>query len=74
VPAALYVQEDSWYSVLLEAESTPRMEGLCKLKKFNDIGNRTRELPACSIVPQPATLPRAPVENEIAENVNKYSR
>jgi hypothetical protein len=24
-----------------------------------DIGNRTRDLPACSIVPQPTTLPRA---------------
>jgi hypothetical protein len=24
------------------------------------IGNRTRDLPACSIVPQPTTLPRAP--------------
>jgi hypothetical protein len=31
-PAALYSQEDSWYSFLLEAESTPRaivrLEGL----------------------------------------------
>jgi hypothetical protein len=25
------------------------------------IGNRTRDLLACSIVPQPATLPRAPL-------------
>jgi hypothetical protein len=24
------------------------------------IGNRTRDLPACSVVPQPTTLPRAP--------------
>jgi hypothetical protein len=36
-----------------------RLEGLGKLKKFNDlIGNRTRDLPACGIVPQPTTLPR----------------
>jgi hypothetical protein len=36
-------------------------EGLSTLKKYNDIiGNRTRELPACSIVPQSTTLPRAP--------------
>jgi hypothetical protein len=55
-PAALYPQEDSWYSFLLEAESTP---GHCEvgrvrsIKKSNDfIGNRTRYLPACSIVPQ----------------------
>jgi hypothetical protein len=26
------------------------------------IGNRAPHLPACSIVPQPTTLPRAPVE------------
>jgi hypothetical protein len=27
------------------------------------IGNRTRDLPACSIVSQPTTLPHAPVGN-----------
>jgi hypothetical protein len=33
-------------------------KGLNKLKKFiHVIGNRTRDLPACSIVPQPTTLP-----------------
>jgi hypothetical protein len=37
-----------------------RREGLGKLKKSNDlIENRNRDLPACSIVPQPTTLPRA---------------
>jgi hypothetical protein len=37
-----------------------RLEGLGKLKKFNDlIENRTHDLPACSIVPQLTTLPRA---------------
>jgi hypothetical protein len=30
------------------------------IEKSNDIGNRTRDLPACSIVPQPTALPRAP--------------
>jgi hypothetical protein len=36
------------------------MERLGKLKKSNDlIGNRPRELPACSIVPQPTTLPHS---------------
>jgi hypothetical protein len=36
-----------------------RMEGLGKLKQFNYfIGNRTRDLPACSIVPQPTTPPK----------------
>jgi hypothetical protein len=31
------------------------------MKKFHLIGARTRDLPACSIVPQPTTLPRAPI-------------
>jgi hypothetical protein len=35
-PAPLYLQEDSWYSFLLEAESTPRairrLEGLGQFK------------------------------------------
>jgi hypothetical protein len=36
-----------------------RLEGLGKFKKSNDlIGTRIRDLPACSIVPQPTTLPR----------------
>jgi hypothetical protein len=36
-----------------------RLEVLGKSKNFNDlIGNRTRDLPACSIVFQPITLPR----------------
>jgi len=31
------------------------------MKKSSDtIGNRTRDLPACSAVPQPTALPRAP--------------
>jgi hypothetical protein len=38
-----------------------RLEGLGKLKKSNDlIGIRTRDLPACSVVPQPTTLPLDP--------------
>jgi hypothetical protein len=38
-----------------------RMEGLGQLKKSSDlIENRTRNVAACSIVPQPTTLSRAP--------------
>jgi hypothetical protein len=39
-----------------------RLEGLgqLKTKSNNLIGNRNRDLPACNIVPQPNTLPRAP--------------
>jgi hypothetical protein len=40
-----------------------RLEGLSQLKKSNNlIGIRTRDLPACSIVPQPSTLPRAQID------------
>ena len=36
-------------------------EGLCQWKIFSDtIGNRTRNLPVCSAVPQPTAPPRAP--------------
>jgi hypothetical protein len=36
------------------------LEGLGQYKKTNDLsGNRTRDFPACSIVPLPNTLPRA---------------
>jgi hypothetical protein len=38
-----------------------RLEALGKLKKSTSSGTRTGDLPACSIVPQPTTLPRAPI-------------
>jgi hypothetical protein len=39
-----------------------RLEGLGKLKKNStSFGTLTGDLPACSIVPQPTTLPRAPL-------------
>jgi hypothetical protein len=38
-----------------------RLERLGKWEKCNDlIGTRTRDLPACSLVSQPTTLPRDP--------------
>jgi hypothetical protein len=54
-------QEDSLYSLMLEAESTPRaiarLEALGQLKNFSDlIGNRTFDPAACLIVPQPTML------------------
>jgi hypothetical protein len=49
-----------------------RLEGLSQFEKSNDlIENRTRHLPACSIVPQPITIPVAP--NESLGNINKCS-
>jgi hypothetical protein len=55
-------QEDSWYLFLLDPRAIVRLEGLGKLKKrIHDlIGNRTRDLPACSRVLQPTTLPLVP--------------
>jgi hypothetical protein len=53
--SALYLQEDSWYSFLLEAESTQGHGTAWRIRsieKSNDlIGIRTRDLPACSMVP-----------------------
>jgi hypothetical protein len=37
-----------------------RLEGLGILKKIHLIGTQTRDLPACSTVPQPTMLLRAP--------------
>jgi hypothetical protein len=61
------LQEYSWYSFLLEAESNPRetvrLEGFGKWKKKNNdlIGKQTRDVLAYSTVFQPTTLVRAPV-------------
>jgi hypothetical protein len=47
-----------------------QLEGLGKLKKSISSGTRIGDLPACSIMPQPTTLPRTRVtvrgEKEIA--------
>jgi len=48
-PLLLY-RRYRWYSFLLAADSTPN----------NPIENRTRDLPACSTVPQPPLPPRTP--------------
>jgi hypothetical protein len=38
-----------------------RLEGLGQLKNSSDLtGKGTRDLPACSIMPESTTLPRAP--------------
>jgi hypothetical protein len=39
-----------------------RPKRLCQGINSNDtIGNRTRDVPVCSVVPQPTTPPRAPI-------------
>jgi hypothetical protein len=55
----------SWYSFLLEAETTPRGRSatgrITSMKNSNDIiGNGTRDLPTCSAVPQPTAPRRGP--------------
>jgi hypothetical protein len=44
-----------------------RLEGLGQLKKKSNglIGIRSRDLPACSIIPQPATQPRASGNHQV---------
>jgi hypothetical protein len=41
------------------------LEGLDQLKKIHLIGTQTCDLPACSIVPQPITLPLVEAGSEI---------
>jgi hypothetical protein len=49
-----------------------RLEGLDKLKKkIHLIGTQSRDLPACSIVPEPTTLPRAPFFSCIKQNTGR---
>jgi hypothetical protein len=65
-PAALYPQKDSWYSFLLEAESARGHSAAGRIRsieKFSDVGNRTRNFPAISMVPQPTTLPLNAIGN-----------
>jgi hypothetical protein len=51
-----------WYLFLLEAESTSEPLRIISTKKSNaTIGNRTRDIPACSAVPQPTAPLRVPL-------------
>jgi hypothetical protein len=47
------------------------MEGFGKLPKIHIIVTRTRDLPACSTVPQPNTLRRVPVTSLVHMLFNK---
>jgi hypothetical protein len=49
-----------------------RLEGLGQLKNpVTSSGNQTRDLPACSIVPQPTTLPREVISYEMLFYINE---
>jgi hypothetical protein len=56
--ATLYPQEDSWYSLLLEAELTPGPQSAGRIRSIDKssvlIRNQIRDLLACRIVPQTA--------------------
>jgi hypothetical protein len=60
-------QEGSWFSFLLEADSTQGHSAAGRIRSIeksnNLIGIRTLDFPACSILPQPTALPRAPVNS-----------
>jgi hypothetical protein len=49
--------------VWVDPSAIVRLEELGKLKKSTSSGTQTGNLPACSIVPQPTTLLRAPRSN-----------
>jgi hypothetical protein len=50
-----------WRLSRVDPSAIVRLEGLGQLKKIHLIETRTRDLPACTVVPQPTTLPRAPI-------------
>ena len=56
-PAAFTPRKYSWYSFLFESESIPAPQ--CGRKDYLTIGNRARDLPTCSAVPQPTAPQRA---------------
>jgi hypothetical protein len=62
----------------IDPRAIVRLEGLGKLKKSTSSGTRTGDLPACSIVPQPTVLTRAPVygcsSDEILASSSKESQ
>jgi hypothetical protein len=62
-PASFYPQDDSWYSHFCLRLRRPQGHSatgrIRSIEKSNDIGIWIRDFPACNIVPQPTTLPRA---------------
>jgi hypothetical protein len=45
----------------VDSRAIVRLEGLGTLKIYTSSGTRPGDLPACRIVPEPTTLPRAPI-------------
>jgi hypothetical protein len=60
---------------LVDPRAIVRLEGLGKVKNSNYlIGILTGDLPACGVVPQPTTLPRAPISYECRINLSVHCR
>jgi hypothetical protein len=51
-----------------------RLEGLDKFKEIHLIGTRSRDLPACSIVRQPTTLPSSKWEQQEIERGSRINK
>jgi hypothetical protein len=66
-------KEDSWLLISVRGwvhtRVIVRLEGVGKLKKSTSSGLETRDLPNCSIVLQPTTLPRAPTFRDTTKYV-----
>ena len=69
----LYLRKYSWYSFLLEVESTPGHSAAGRIMSMKNsnatIGNRNRDLPA-----QPTALPRNPFDVVTLNNSIKMEK
>ena len=76
-PAAFTHRKYSWCSFLLEAESTQGHSAAGRIMSMknsnNTIGNRTRDLPEYSAVPQTTASPRTPHQDDRYSKLNMYT-
>jgi hypothetical protein len=58
---------------LVDPRAVVRLEGIGPLKKCTSSGTLTRDFRACIIVPQPTTLPRAPIAVNLSKCLLRHS-